>query len=75
MADQTAALHQPAGQLAIVRLSTHRGCTTPAFTSIRSRSEIKSGSLLDLIRRQLRFASRGGHIVHRWKGAVGSTAG
>ena len=33
------------------------------------------GSLLDLIRRQLRFASRGGHIVHRWKGAVGSTAG
>ena len=33
------------------------------------------GGLLDLIRRQLRFASRGRHIVHRWKGAVGSTAG
>jgi hypothetical protein len=33
------------------------------------------GGLLDLIRRQFRFASRRGHIVHRWKGGVGSTAG
>ena len=33
------------------------------------------GGLLDLIRRQLRFASCGGHIVHRWKGVIGSTAG
>jgi hypothetical protein len=33
------------------------------------------GGLLDLIRRQLRFASCGGHIVHRWKGVIRSTAG
>ena len=36
IADQTAALHLPPGQLAIVRRSTHRSCTTPAFASIRS---------------------------------------
>jgi hypothetical protein len=33
------------------------------------------GGLLNLIGRQLRFASRGGHIVHRWKGVIGSTSG
>ena len=33
---------QPPGQFAIVRLNAHRGCTPPAFASIRSRSEIKS---------------------------------